>query len=93
MFVYIILQLVVFFFYNGPYGDPHADVVDAGYDFSVCGPVEPHQSHLHDTLSVMNGNQPNAYEMPMSSSKNKKKEWPGERNPAKRKTKSLQFNS
>ena len=49
-------------------------VVDPGQDYSVCEPVEPQQSHVYDTPSEISKDQPNAYEMSMSSSKNKKEE-------------------
>ena len=75
----ILYTLFVLFIYsecfcNDSYDDPHVHVVDPGYDYAVCGPVEPQQSHLYDQPSEISENEPNAYEVPVSSSKNKKKE-------------------
>ena len=72
---------------NDPYGDPHVHVVDPGGDYSVCGPVETQQSHMYDQPTKIGEIQPHDYEVPVSSSKNEKKEWPEERHPGKRKTK------
>ena len=41
-------------------------VVDPGHEYSVCGPVEPQQSHLYDQPTEISENQPNAYEVPVS---------------------------
>ena len=58
----------------------HVHVVNPGY--YECGPVQLQESNMYEQLSEMKENEPNAYEVPVSSSKNKKEEWAKDRNPA-----------
>ena len=73
------------YFWNDFYGDPHVHVVDPGYDYAVCGPVQLQQNNMYDQPSEIRENEPNSYEVPVSTSQNQKEEWHGDRNPAKRK--------
>ena len=62
------------------YTHKHTCAVDPGYYHS--GPVQVQDSNMYEQLSEIEEDEPNAYEVPVSTCKSDKEEWAGDRNPA-----------
>ena len=71
-YLFFFLKLVIFEMIS--YGEPYVHVVDPNHDYAVCGPVQFQQSIVYAQPSQIGENEPNAYEVPVLSTKNKKKE-------------------